>query len=844
MGTDFRFGRFQLLRVERQLLADGVPVKLGARAFDLLLALVERSGQTVSRRELLDLVWPGRVVEDQNLQVHVVALRKALGPNAIATIPGRGYRFTLPLDAPSPSRDDGAGLPPHAHCPLPPAAAGSSFALPRLYGRAADVDAVCRLVFEHRLVTIAGPGGIGKTRLAQAVAARAKSCCADGVAVVELAALADGDMLPTTVARALGFSASGAQATAVGLAQSLRPLSLLVVLDNCEHLLAATSRLVEALLVHAPNVRLLLTSQEPLRSPDEHVYRLEGLALPAPGARAALDDGAAALLVARARAIEPRFTLSDANVDIVVDICRRLDGIPLALELAAARLPLLGAAGLRDRLDERLRLLSAGARTAPPRQQTLRRAFEWSHGLLSAEQKIVFRRLGTFAGSFSLPSAQTVAADERIDAWAVLDHLAALVDKSLVQLLPDDEPRYRLLESTRAFALEQLADACEVDGTRARHVRAMFELFDRADAEYFRTPTLPWAERLMPDLDNLREALNWSLGPRSDPQAAIALGGCTGGFWLAAGLATEGAQRLERIAPLIDAATPPRSEARFWLALATLSGNWGVSAARALEAAQRALALFRRLGDREYTYRTLSYYLLLPERLGLHFDEAAVLAEMESLEGADWSPLQRRARRWAQAQYLMRQYRWTEYRSALREEIALLTAAGDERGVWLASHLLAVAEVIVGNAPVAVELMENVVAGIRARGLLRRYWAQAAMLALARIELNDPIGALPAVRDAVKSMCVEGTLWRLADHLAWLVAQRGRYVDAARLQGWADARYAAQGERRGSTAINAHAVLDSMLRRVLSEAELANSRSDGARLSDDEAAAIVLEEAA
>ena len=434
-----RFGRFELRPSERVLLADGAPVTLGARAFDLLVAFANRPGTLITKDELLATVWAGLVVEENNLQVQVSSLRKILGQSALATIPGRGYRFNLPVA----SGEDAAA----DYCPLtadtsdetrtPKARTNLPSRLPLLYGRKQDLAAIAALLREHPMVTITGSGGIGKTRVAQAVAkhilTEAANDYPDGVWWVELAALTDGALVPSAVAQALGLSIAGERPTALALRSELASQRTLVVLDNCEHLADAVTALVDTVAVGAPRVSILVTSQETLRAADEHVYRLAGLAVPdADDAGAALHSGAVELFAARARAVDPRFTLTATNLPAVIEICRRLDGIPLAIELAAARLPLLGVEGLRARLHERFNLLTGGARVVLRRHQTLRATLEWSHALLTPDEQTVFRRLGVFAGGFTLEAAQHVASDERIDQWTTLDYLGALVDKSLV----------------------------------------------------------------------------------------------------------------------------------------------------------------------------------------------------------------------------------------------------------------------------------------------------------------------------------------------------------------------------------------------------------------------------
>jgi predicted ATPase/DNA-binding winged helix-turn-helix (wHTH) protein len=607
------FGRFELQARQRRLLQDGAPLAIGSRAFDLLLALVERRERVVTKAELLDLVWPDVVVEENNLQVQISTLRRLLGPQAIATIPGRGYRFSAALD----SRANGS---PNATAPgpIPAGAAVSAPAtlltnlpseLPPLYGREADLQALGSLLATQRLVTVVGAGGIGKSRLAQAAAHSSAGRWSHGAWMVELAGLADPALLPNTVAQALGITDTDEGGAALDeLVARLAHRIALLVLDNCEHLLDSAAALAQAIIDGAPNVTVLATSQEPLHLPAEQQYRVMPLAVPSePVTSGARDFGAIALFVARARAVDPGFAMNEENLALVIDICRQLDGLPLAIELAAARVATLGLRPVRDKLDARFKLLTGGSRFTLRRHQTLRAALEWSHGLLGRAEKTVFRRLGVFAGGFTMELAQAVACDAQLDDWAVLDHLSALVDKSLVVVEAGDVPRYRLLESARAFALEQLA-LSETAETLRRHafaVRGFFESVDgpNLDGE-FRTDQL--RALLVPERDNLRAAHAWAISENGNVEVAVMLASCASALEDFAYESADWLVRLRR--PVEEGAVSPPVAARYWRAIAsanmTMSGR--VSRALQLEASDRARSLYEAQGHPRRAYSCLT----------------------------------------------------------------------------------------------------------------------------------------------------------------------------------------------------------------------------------------------
>ena len=829
----YQFEGFELVPSRRALRRDGKEMAVTPRAFDLLVALVERAGELVSKNELLDLVWPKVIVEENNLQVQISVLRKLLGPRAIATVPGRGYTFTLlrdavqqPRRAEPDRRDETSRVLPQGNLPAQ---------LPPLYGRAGNVEALVRLLDQHRLVSVVGPAGIGKTRVAKAVAHALRGSFADGVWLIELAPLADPGLVVSTVTRVLGYVVARDDAALPSLVATLREQHLLLVLDNCEHLLPAVVDLAMKVLAGAAHVRLLVTSQEPLHVAEERSDRLNALAIPhaADDAAAAMSYGAVELFTARAQAADPRFALTVDNTEAVVDICRRLDGIPLAIELAAGRIPLLGILGLRQRLDEQLKLLAGGARSALPRHQTLRAALQWSHALLSPQERRVFDRLGVFVGSFSMQAAQQLACDEAIDEWAVLDHLAALIDKSLVLVEEGDWPRYRLLESSRAFALELLADAGVLEALRGRHAQVMADTL--IGVEPMEEPRARM-RRVAPDLNNVRAAAIWACGPTGNRQVAIALAGATNMLWDAHACNDEGGRLFRAVEPWVDDSTSPRLAARYWFAVSDL--RMFDELQHEAQAGLRAADLFRSIEDRFWLFRALQSAALKFSWLGDEPPAREALAEARSLLDPSWPQWCRTAIEYGLG--------CCEHHAARRPEAALahfeaavnLHRHGGGDGYFAQqSELLSIAvENTLGNFKAAAD---------RARDLLRRFGAVfgardrafillfqgAALTSLGRLdEAEESLrAAVPQVRRAWNS-AASALLYA-----AYLLARQQRTRDAARILGYIE------GARTAVVLPSAHRLRDAanaMVAAALDGKELERLRAEGRGLTADDALAL------
>ena len=601
------FGPYRLFPAQRLLVEGDKPVRLGSRALDMLIALVEHPGEVVGRDELMARVWPNTHVDESNLKFQISALRRTLGGGNryLVNIPGRGYSFVAPV-----ARAEQAGT-----AAPEPAQTETGHNLPalltRLIGRNDTVNRLADQLQRQRLLTIVGPGGIGKTSVALAIAERLIPDYQHGVWLIDLAPLGDPGLVANALADALGLQIRSGDPFP-GLVASLRDKKMLLVLDNCEHVIEAAATLAVAILTAARGVQIVATSREPLRIEGEHVHRLSPLASPPASAGLTAADAlgfpAVQLLVERAAATLDEFELTDSDAPIVADICSKLDGIALAIELAAARIDTFGVREVAAHLDDRFELLTRGRRTALPRHRTLRATLDWSYQLLPEPERVALRRMAILAGRFSEQAASSIAASVEIAASEIVESLANLVTKSLVWVdVGDLALRYRLSETVRAYALEKLAESGEREQIAGRHAEYYLGLFERAKAEAETRPMDEWLAEYRPRIDNLRAALDWAFSPSGDASIGVALTAASVPLWVDLSMMAECRRHIERaLARLTSVADlDPRQEMHLQAALG-VSLNYTTGPVPETEAAwTKTLEIAKSLGDLEYQLRAL-----------------------------------------------------------------------------------------------------------------------------------------------------------------------------------------------------------------------------------------------
>ncbi len=721
-------------------------------------------------------------------------------------------------------------------------------------GRDRDVADIKGLLESSRLVTLFGAGGVGKTRCALQVGAELLDDFGDGVWFADLAPLGDPALVANAIASAFELQESPNHPMLDTLSNQLKGKQLLLILDNCEHLITEVARAAVTLLQACPKVKLLATSREALKIGGEIVHRMPSLAVPESfkelAAETALAYGAVALFDGRARAVNPNFVLTDENASIVADICRRLDGIPLAIELAAARAKVLAPRQLAQRLDERFRILTGGYRTALPRQQTMRALIDWSYDLLSEPEQTLFRYVSIFAGGFGLEAATAVCASETIEEFEVLDRLASLVDKSLVVAdSGENEVRYRLLESMRQYAREKLGAGGETGALAARHAAAYAELAEQLEREYETLAYRPWLARTERELENVRAALTWSFGPGGDVLTGQRLA-TTLGRVLVAFAAPEARRWVTTARTHIDDSTPPPLAARLELAEAHLASVLNQYRA-ALSAAERAGALFKHLDDergsadaKRFAGRSLIYL----DRVA---DGEAALRESLVIHRALGS---RRVggtlRDLAAARALAGDV--VGARALFAEALATFKESADEANVAITAGTLAEAEFRGGDAESALRVAEDGLAAARALNRPRMLAWMLGNIAALLVALGRYEPARERGREALRLACelqVEVDVAFTLQHLAATAALRphpeaesaGELQRAALLAGFVDGRLAALEVVREYTEQQEYDRMSTALQAALGNAAVASLMADGRHWTEDRAAAEALQ---
>jgi predicted ATPase/DNA-binding winged helix-turn-helix (wHTH) protein len=595
------FGPFHLAPSERLLTKEGAPLVLGSRALDILIVLISAPNEIVSKKDLMSRVWPDVIVEEGSLRFHMASLRKALGDGKegaryIATLPGRGYCFVAPVSRPSSPRDDApvvGAVFTHANLPS---------RLSRMVGRDDDVLKLSAQLNASRFVTIVGAGGVGKTTVAIAVGHHLIEAFAGAVLFVDLGMLSDPDLVTTAMASMLGLSVQSNDATP-NLIAYLRNKRILLILDTCEHLVEAVAALAASIIDRAPQVHIMATSREALRVESEHIYRLDALACPPddPGLTAAVvrTFPATQLFLERAAASGARLDVGDAEAPIVASICRKLDGVALAIELAARRVESYGLQQTAALLDQRLTLLWLGSRTAPPRQKTLQATLDWSFGLLTELERVVVRRLAAFVGHFTLDAALEVVTSATLDRSTVLSAMDSLIAKSIVATRPVGAMmRYRLLDTTRAYVLEITIDDAESADLAVRHAAYYRRWLEQRGIEW---STLATGEERIPHfaaVNNVRAALEWCFGANGNTDIGVGLAAAAAPVFLAMSLLPECHRWSERaIFGLDDAARGGLDEMHLQAALGVslMFMRGGRDAARV--ALERSFAIAEERGD-------------------------------------------------------------------------------------------------------------------------------------------------------------------------------------------------------------------------------------------------------
>jgi predicted ATPase/DNA-binding winged helix-turn-helix (wHTH) protein len=744
-------GECEIDLARRELRVLGSPVPVGGRAFEIIEILARSAGEIVTKDELMNRIWPGAIVTENTLFFHAAAIRKALGPHRglLKTEVGRGYRLlgdwtVRRHDAARPSagqhRMRADGDTPATNIPATVTA---------LVGRTAALEKLRDVVSAYRVVTLTGPGGIGKTSLALEAARRVAGEFADGGWLVELASLSDSSLAPTAVAHALKLPTGPDSITADFVARAIGRKKLLLVLDNCEHLIGAIASLAETLLTLCAHITIVATSREILRIQGEYVYRVPPLEVPALGqddADQILSHSAVQLFIARTKASGAGFAPRADELPSIGAICRRLDGIPLAIEFAAAGAAALAIQQLADGLHDRFALLTRGRRTALPRHRTLRAVLDWSYELLPETEQRLLRQLAIFAGGFTSEAAIAVANDGVAHPSEVIEGIAALVTKSLVTLDRDGVSRWYLLETIRAYSFDRLTESSALADAARRHAAYLLKVLGSLEAEARSKPSDEYLIGFRRNADEIDVALDWAFSANGDPDIGVALAIASAPLWFELSRLAVAHRRLEQALPHAEIG----SEQEMWLLLAYGHALWylgpGGNNADAMEPAfTRALAIADQRG--------------------------VTVVRTRALWGM-WAVQRGRG----------------NYRNALEiadQYMGAATSAGDLAAMHLADRILGLTHYAMGHQPIAREFTERALRQPRllssASGIGYQVETPVAMRAqLARILwlMGFPDQAMAAMREALEAAENSGQSYPIC-YAVWWDGQVALWTGAA-----------------------------------------------------------------
>ena len=768
------------------------------------------------------------VVSPRTVETHIDrVLGKLNAPTRMRAVVEAG-RIGLLSSAAATAISRPPDLPPHN---LP-------FQLTALLGREQDLAEVKYSLENNRLLTLSGSGGVGKTRLALRLGIDLVDRYPYGVWLCDFSPISDPALLETAVAKVLGVRQDATAQLADSIIHALKRKHALLIFDNCEHVLDSAAELVDDVLHNCPNVRILATSRQALGIMGEVVHRLRSLEVPETvenlKADKAMRYGAIELFMDRAQAADRRFTLTNDNAPIVATICRRLDGIPLAIELAAARVNVVSISNLARSLDDRFKLLTAGGRTSLPRHKTLAALFDWSYDRLPLGERKLFDRLSIFSAGFDVSAAAAVCAGDGVDAPTVLDFLIALVEKSLVVATTEgQQERYKLLESTRAYALDKLEESGERDRFAGSHADYFRNLAVESDAQYGIGSTAAWLTKMESELENYRATLEWALAAAHDVALGAELAGALERLWALRGLSIEARSWIDAALQHTEESTQPKTAARLWLAKARFLQGEPMR-----DCAERALHLYRSLGEDRgaaYALRLLAYSLLqmgradeaheviaqAVEAFRAHGDRAGV-ASCLSLQGVS----------------AYNRGDFAAGREFYVEALSAYKSLGDELGTANVLGNLAELEFADGRAEHALRSV-NEALEIMARA---KYATDLAILhnnmTAYRIAAGDLDAAHDSARKALHWALPERNAWNTAvslQHLALLGALGAKYSSAARLLGYVNVQYGLLALEREATEKWAHEKLAVTLGARLNAAEIDALAAEGANWSEDRA---------